>query len=98
MPSTRLVIAILAKKPAPLWAHNPKVVSEANGRAVVNDSTGDCQSREVTEDKFFAENLARPVVQIHLPKPKRKNHPIWMVFCVCVRRTQHRFSQSENII
>jgi len=34
-------------------------VSEANGRAVVNDSPADCQSREVTEVKFSAENLAR---------------------------------------
>ena len=41
-------------------AHNPEVVSEANGRAEVNDSPVDCQSREVTEVKFSAENLTRP--------------------------------------
>ena len=33
---------------------------KANDRAVVNDSPVDCQSREVTEGKFSAENLSRP--------------------------------------
>ena len=33
---------------------------KANDRAVVNDSPVDCQSREVTEDKFSTENLSRP--------------------------------------
>ena len=45
---------------------NPEVVSEANGRAVVNDSPVDCQSREVTEDKFSAENLSRPCGRLEL--------------------------------
>jgi len=35
----------------------------------VNDSPVDCQSREVTEAKFSAENLARPSVQIRPPQP-----------------------------
>ena len=43
--------------------NNSKVESEANDRAVVNDSPVDCQSHEVTEDKFSAENLSRPLVQ-----------------------------------
>ena len=55
-------------------ANNSKVESEANGRAVVNDSPADCQSREVTEVKFSAENLTRPVVQIRLPQPKTNTH------------------------
>ncbi len=50
-------------------ANNSKVESEANGRAVVNDSPVDCQSREVTEVKFSAENLTRPSVQILPPQP-----------------------------
>ena len=55
-----------------LWArqaYNLKVVSEANGRAEVNDGPGDCQSREVTDGKFSAENLYRPLVQILPPQP-----------------------------
>ena len=38
-------------------ANNSKVASKASGRAVVNDSPVDCQSREVTEGKFSAEVL-----------------------------------------
>ncbi len=34
----------------------------------MNDSTVYCQSREVTEAKFSAENLARPLVQV-VPQP-----------------------------
>ena len=44
-------------------ANNSKAASKASGRAVVNDSPVDCQSREVTEGKFSAENLARTLVQ-----------------------------------
>jgi len=49
-------------------ANKSEVESEANGRAVVNDSPVDCQSREVTEGKFSAENLTRPQVQVG-PQP-----------------------------
>ena len=49
-------------------ANNSEAESEASDRAVVNDSLVDCQSREVTEVKFSAENLARPLVQV-VPQP-----------------------------
>ncbi len=42
------------------YPHNSEVASEESGRAVVNDSPADCQSRKVTEAEFSAENLARP--------------------------------------
>ena len=42
---------------------------KANDRAVVNDSPVDCQSREVTEAKFSAENLARPCGGAPPPQP-----------------------------
>ncbi len=35
----------------------------------MNDSLGDCQSREVTKGKFSAENLARPLVQVTPKQP-----------------------------
>ena len=37
----------------------------------MNDSPVDCQSREVTEVKFFAENLARPGGSSPLPATKK---------------------------
>ena len=52
-------------------ANNSKVASKASGRAVVNDSPVDCQSRAVTEGKFSAENLSRPLVQV-VPQPKMR--------------------------
>ena len=55
--SGKIDIAIRVMSPR---ANNSKVASKASGRAVVNDSPVDCQSREVTEGKFSAENLSRP--------------------------------------
>ena len=57
---------------------------KANDRAVVNDSPVDCQSREVTEGKFSAENLARTLVQILPPQPESKTleHQVLRAFFV----------------
>ena len=55
------------------FSDNPEAESEANDRAEVNDSPVDCQSREVTEDKFFAENLPRPCGSNPIPVTKKSN-------------------------
>ena len=69
-------------------ANNSKAASKASGRSVVNDSPVDCQSREVTEDKFFAENLPRPcgsnplVLVFVLVKTQKRSYRFY--FCMSV--------------
>ena len=58
-------------------------MNKASGRAVVNDSPADCQSREVHEVKFSAENLARPLVQSSPCTQIKKGHRKVSFFDFC---------------
>ena len=49
--------------------------------AVVNDSPVDCQSREVTEVKFSAENLTRPCGSNPFPATKNPHSYEWGYTC-----------------